>query len=131
VARFDRDLEVAELQLLEQLHLLERRLDESLGLIGLRELLEVLRQRPGVGADPHRNACLLRRLDDERHLVGAADVARVDPHGRDPRVDRLQGERRVEVDVRDHRKRREPDDSPQRLGILDLRHGTADDLATG
>src|SRR5204863_5795088 len=36
---------------------------------------------------------------------------------------------RVEVDVGDHRDRREPHDRLQRLGVLDLRDGAADDLA--
>ena len=35
------------------------------------------------------------------------------------------------MDVRDHRDRREPDDLLQRLGILDLRHRAAHDLAAG
>ena len=61
VARLDRDLEVVEVEPLEQPHLLERRLDERLGLVALGELGQVLRQRAGVGADPHRDAGLLRR----------------------------------------------------------------------
>ena len=43
-------------------------------------------------------------------LVRAADVPRVDAHGGDAGVDRLQREARVEVDVGDHRERREADD---------------------
>ncbi len=64
-----------------------------------------------------------------RDLVGAADVAGVDAHRRDARVDRLQGERGVEVDVGDHRQRREPHDLRQRQRVLRLGHGAADELA--
>src|SRR5262249_4477400 len=49
----------------------------------------------------------------------------------DAGVDRLQGQARVEVDVRDDRDRREPDDAAQRLRVLRLRHRAADDLAAG
>ena len=95
VARLDRDLEVVEVEPLEQPHLLERRLDERLGLVLLRELVEVLRQRAGVGADPHRDPGLLRGLDDELDLVGAADVAGVDADGGDalPRSPSARGSR--------------------------------------
>ena len=64
-------------------------------------------------------------------LSGAADVAGVDPHGGDTRVDRPQREARVEVDVGDDRDRREPDDLRQRVGVLALRHRDARDLAAG
>ena len=129
VRRLDRDLEVAVVELLEDLDLLERLHDERLGRVLARELLEVLRQRAGVGADPHRDARALRRLDDLLGLVRAADVAGVDPHRRDAGVDRLERERGVEMDVRDHRDRRQADDQRQRLRVLELRHRDADDLA--
>jgi hypothetical protein len=129
VARLDRDLEVEVVERLEQPHLLERGLDERLGLVGLGELEQVLGERAGVGADPHRDPGGLGGADDELDLVGAADVARVDPDGRDALLDRLQGEAGVEVDVGDHRDRREAHDPPERLGVLGLRHRDADDLA--
>ena len=129
VARLHRDLEVVVVELLEQAHLLERGLDERLRLVLLGERLEMLRQRARVGADPHRDPRLLRGLDDHRDLVRAADVAGVDPDGGDAALDRLQRERGVEVDVRDHRNRRETDDPRQRLGVLRLRDGDAHDLA--
>ena len=69
--------------------------------------------------------------DDLLDLVGAADVAGVDPHRRDALLDRLQGQARVEVDVRDDRHRRKADDLPERFGVLGLRNGDADDLAAG
>ena len=131
VRGLDRDLEVAVVEPLEDLDLLERLDDERLGRVLARELLEVLRQRAGVGADPHRDPGPLRGLDDLLDLVRPADVAGVDPHGGDAGVDRLERERGVEVDVGDHRDRREPDDQRQRVGVLDLRDGDADDLAAG
>jgi hypothetical protein len=45
VGRLDADLEVAEVELLEQLDLLERGCDERLGLVALGELAQVLGQR--------------------------------------------------------------------------------------
>ena len=68
-------------------------------------------------------------VDDLGDPVGAADVAGVDAHGGDAGVDRLEREARVEVDVGDHRDRAEAHDLPQRLGVLVLRDGAADDLA--
>ena len=53
---------------------------ERLGLILLRELLQVRRQRSGVGADAHGNPGALGRPDNQLDLVGTTDVARVDPH---------------------------------------------------
>jgi hypothetical protein len=97
----------------------------------VRERVQVLRQRPRVGADPHRDPRLLRRSDDLRDLLGPPDVARVDAHGGDAGVDRLQRERGVEVDVGDDGQRREADDAPERFGVLVLRDSAADDLAAG
>ena len=64
-------------------------------------------------------------------LVGAADVAGVDAHGGDARVDRPQRQRGVEVDVGDHRQRRAGDDRRQRVGVGPARHRHADDVAAG
>ena len=129
VRRLDRDLEVAVLEPLEELDLLEGGGDERLGLILLRERMEMLRQRAGVRADTHRDPRLLRRAHDLLDLVGPADVPRVDPDRSDTGVDRLQRERGVEVDVRDDGKRREADDERQGGSVLVLRHGDPDDFA--
>ena len=88
VRGLDGDLEVAVVEPLEDLDLLERLDDERLGRVLARELLEVLRQRPGVRADPHRDPRALCRPDDLLGLVGPADVSGVDPHGVDACVDR-------------------------------------------
>ena len=87
--------------------LLECRLDERLRLVSLGQSRQVLWQRARVSADTHRYTCRLRSLDDQFDLLGAADVARVDADGGDAGVDRLERERGVEVDVGDHRQRRE------------------------
>jgi hypothetical protein len=129
VARLDRDLEVAVVELFEQPDLLQRRLDQRLGLVCLRERGEMLRQRSRVRADAHRDPLRLGRPYDLLDLLRAADVAGVDADGRDPGVDRAQREARVEMDVRDHRDRREADDARQRVGVLRLRNGHPDDLA--
>ncbi len=131
VARLHRDLEIAEVEALEQPHLLERGFDERVGLILLREVVQMLRQRAGVGPDAHRNARLLRGAHDEGDLVGTPDVAGIDAHGGDAGLDRLQGEAGVEVDVGDHRNRGQPDDARQRFRVFELRHSDADDLAAG
>ena len=62
-------------------------------------------------------------------LSGPTDVPGVDANRSDARVDRLQRERGVEVDVRDDRNRRESHDERERGSVLVLRHGDADDLA--
>src|SRR4051812_3223258 len=131
VARLDADLEVAVVEPLEQAHLLQRRLDERLRLVALRELFQVTRERARVGADPHRDPLRLGGADDLLDFVVAADVPGVDPDGGDAGVDRAQSEARVEVDVRDHRERAEADDRGQRVCVVDLRDGDADDLAPG
>ena len=84
-----------------------------------------------VRADPHRRSLRLRGLHDLRGLFGAADVSGIDANGRDSCVDRLERERRVEVDIGDHRDRRKPDDLRQRRRVLVLRNGHARDLAAG
>ena len=103
VRRLDRDLEVAVFELLEELDLLERRRDQRLGLVLLGERVEMLRERARVRADAHRNAGALGGPHHLRDLVRPADVPGVDADGRHAGVDRLEGKRGVEVDVRDDR----------------------------
>ena len=108
--RLDRDLEVSIIQLLEELDLLERGSDERFGLVLLCETGEVLGKGAGVRSDSHGHPGLLRCPHDQLDLVGAADVAGVDPHRCHTCVDRAQSARRIEMDVRNHGNRREPDD---------------------
>jgi hypothetical protein len=65
--------------------------------------MQVLGQRARIDTDPHRHSGGGRLLGHQGHLVGAADVARVEPDAVSAGVDRLQRQRVVEVDVGDHR----------------------------
>ena len=73
----------------------------------------------------------LRQRDHLGDLLRAADVAGVQPHAVGARLDRLQGQRVVEVDVGDHRDRRLRDDALQRLGVLLAGHRHAHDIRAG
>ena len=101
-----RHLEVVEVQALHELDRLHRGGDERLHRVGELELAQVLGQRAGVDADADRRAELLGLRDDLGDLLGAADVARVEPHAVRAGVQGLQRERVVEVDVGDDRDRR-------------------------
>ena len=90
VARLHRDLEVPVVEALEQPHLLERRLDERLGLVApARAPSRCFGSEPEFAPMRIGIACALRGAHDLRDLVRAADVARVDADGRDAGVDRL------------------------------------------
>jgi hypothetical protein len=131
VRRLDGDLEVAEVEPLEQLHLLDRRRDQSLCLVCLRELLEVLRRDPELAPIRIGIPAFFAAATTSSTLSGPADVAGVDPHGGDAGLDRLQGEAGVEVDVRDHGDGAQAHDPGERVGVLDLRDGAANDLTAG
>ena len=131
VRRLDRDLEVGEVERLHQLDELDGGLRERLDGVLALELVEVLGQRAGVDADPHRHARggrLLRHLGD---LVAPADVARVQADAVGAGVDRLEREGVVEVDVGDDRDRRLAHDRLERVGVLLARHGDAHEVGAG
>ena len=71
------------------------------------------------------------RADDLGDLVRAADVAGVQAHAVRARVDRLERQRVVEVDVGDDRDRRLAHDRLQRLDVLVARHRDAHDVRPG
>ena len=131
VRRLDRDLEVGELEALHQLDELHagghQRLDGVLAL----ELVQVLGQRAGVDADPHRRAGRARLVGDLGDLLGPADVARVQADAVRTGVDRLQRQRVVEVDVGDHGDRRLLDDRLERLDVLLARDGDPHEVGAG
>ncbi len=129
--RLDRDLEVVEVEPVHQLDVLDGGLDQRLDRVLALELVQVLGQRAGVDADPDRNPGGLGLVDDHPGLLVAADVARVDPDAVRARVDRLQRERVVEVDVRDDRDRGLRDQARERVDVLLARDGAADDVAAG
>src|SRR4051794_21897405 len=89
----------------------------------------MLRQRPGVHPDPDRRAGGLRALDHLSSFLRPADVARVQPHAMRTRIDRLQRQRMVEVDVGNHGDRRLDHDPAQRVHVLLARDGAAHQVA--
>jgi len=114
----DRDLEVLEVEALHELHELDRGPHQGLDRVLALQLVQVLRQGPGVDTDAHGHTRRLRLVGHLGDLVGAADVARIQPDAVRPGVDRLERQRVVEVDVRDDRDRGLEDDPPQRLDVL-------------
>src|ERR687897_3314143 len=76
VRRLDRDLEVGEVEPLHQLDELDAGLNEGLDGVLALELVQVLGQRAGVDADPHRRAGRAGFVGALCALLGTADVAR-------------------------------------------------------
>jgi hypothetical protein len=131
VGRLDRDLEVGEVETLHQLHELDCRRDKRLHRTLLLQRVEVLGQGAGVDSNPHRHPGGGRPLGHLGHFLAAADVAGVEADAVGAGVDRLEGQRVVEVDVGDHRDRRLGDDRPQRLGVPLAGHGHANQVRPG
>src|SRR5207302_11037637 len=94
-------------------------------------LVDLLRERAGVDADPEGDVPLLGGGDDLHDLLPVDDVARVEAEAGDARLDRGQGQGVVVVDVGDDRQRRALDDRLQGLGRLPVGDRGADDLAAG
>ena len=130
VRRLDRDLEVLEAETVHELHVLEGGTHERLDGVLALELVQVPWQRAGVHADPHRHARSARLVHHLPDLVVPADIARVDPDAVCAGVDRLEGERVVEVDVGDHRDRRLHDDPLERPDVLVARDRAAHQIPT-
>ena len=126
-----RDLEVGEVQALHQLDRLHRGGDQRLDGVVVLELAQVLGQRARVDPDAQRDAELGGALGHLGHLLGAADVAGIEPHAMRTGIERLERQRVVEVDVGDHRDRRLAHDRAQRLDVLLARHGHAHDVGAG
>ena len=121
----DRDLEVLEVQPLHQLHVLLGGGDERLHRLERSSSCRCLGSDPEFTPDAQRHLAALARSTTSRVFSWPADVARVDAHAVGAGVDRLEGQRVVEVDVRDHRDRRLAHDPPQRVHVLVARHGAA------
>ncbi len=62
--------------------------------------------------------------------VAVADVSRIEAHLRNTRLDRLQGEDMVEVNVRHNRDRRLPHDSGHGIGRFPVVHGDPDNVTS-
>ena len=93
VVDLTRDLEVVEVELLEQLDLLDRCGDERLGLCPrCASSCRCSGSEPAFAPMRIGMPFAFAARHDLGRLVGAADVAGVDPHGGDAGVDRLQRE---------------------------------------
>ena len=131
VRRLHADLELVEVVVLEDADMIEPALDHRLRARLAVLLQQVPLQRPGVHPDPHRAAVVPRRLDHLAHPLRRADVARIDPQARRPRLGRLDGAAVVEVDVGDDRHRALAHDLPQRPGRGLVRAGHPHDVGAG
>jgi len=99
VGRLHRNLELVKIQILKDAGVVQRAFNHRIG-AGLAVFFQqVLLQRPGVDADPHRTAVVAGRLNDLLHPVDRADVARVDAQAGGARLGRLDPPAIMEVDV--------------------------------
>ncbi len=128
VRRLHADLELVEIVVLQDADMIEPALDHRLRARLAVFLQEMLLQRPGVDPDPHRAAVVPRRLDHLAHPLHRADVARVDPQARRPRLRRLDRPAVVEVDVGDDRHRTLAHDLAERPGRALVRAGHPHDI---
>ena len=69
------------------------------------EVVRHRRHRAVIHADPNRNAAFFRFGDDLAHILGFADVARIEPEPMDTGVERLERQGVLEVDVGNQRHR--------------------------
>ena len=95
---------IVKAALFEMAHVVNRR---GCKLLGQREIftrLELFVKRTGVHAHTNGNARLTRGLDHSVGLLPAADVARVDAQFRGTAAGRLNGDLRIEMNVRHHGK---------------------------
>ena len=121
VARLDRDLEVVEVEPARAARTSSSAASTSASAWSCcASSWRCFGQRAGVRADPHRDPRRLRGARRPRAtLSGPPMLPGLIRTAATPRLDRLQREARVEVDVGDHRQRREPHDPRQRLGVLE------------
>ncbi len=106
--------------------MVERALDQRLGARLAVFFEQILFERAGVDADPHRAVMVLGRLDDLAHPLRRADVAGVDPEARRAALGRLDRAAIVEMDVGDDRHRHLAHDLLQRKRrfLVRARHRT-------
>ncbi len=128
VGRLHRDLVFVEVVILQDLDMVERALDQSLG-AGLAIFLEqVLFEGARVYADADRAAIGLGRIDHFAHPIGRSDIARVDAQTSRTGIGRFERAFVVEMDVRDDRYAAGADDLLQRGGAFHIGAGHADDV---
>src|SRR5262245_54965898 len=130
--RLDRDQRVVEAERLEDLDVVERLAHAQVDhlVVGGLDLERLpLADRARVDADAHRDAAVLGGADDLLDFLARADVARVDAHLVDALRDRLEGERRREVDVGDERDLDPALDLAERLRLAHRRYRGAHEFA--
>ena len=103
VGRLHADLEVMEVVLLQNVGMIQRALDQRLGVRFAVFFQQMLFQRAGIHANTHRAAMIARGLDDLLHALTAADIAGIDAQARRAAVGSLDRAFVMEMDVRDDR----------------------------
>ena len=103
-----------------------QRLDRIIAL----QRMQMLGQRTRVHPDTHRRPRRLGPRHDLGDLVRTTDVARIQPNAMRARIDRLQRQRMVEMNIGDDRNRRLHHDRLQRLDIPITRHRHPHDVRT-
>ena len=136
VERLERDLDLIEVEVLENLHVLEGVFDH-----GLHQLLALgtpvnllgpcLLDRPGIYPDPNRNLALLTGAHDGLDLLTAADVAGIDSQAVHAGFGRHEGQPVVKVNIGHERRVGARADVAERLAGVLVGHGQAHDVAAG
>ncbi len=103
---------------LQQLDMIERRFDQSIGARLPIFFEQVLFQAAPVHADADRAAIGLRRAHHFGHARRAADIARIDAQTRRARIGGLERPFVMEMDVRNQRHPRRPRDLPECGGAV-------------
>ena len=124
----DRDLDVGEALVLQDLHLRKGALDQRLGSGAAVAGDDAPVERAGVGphADGHPPGG--RLADDGADLPAVTDVAGIQPQSLHPRLECHEGEAVGEVDVGDDGDTRLGDDRRQRPGVALVGHRHTDDV---
>src|SRR5579872_5734 len=128
VVRFEGDDDVVEVELLENADVAQSGFDHAFRSATVT-LDDVRCERTVVDADTDGHAPVFRRAHDFAHLVGIADVARIEAQLIPAGVDRRQRKAMIEMDVRHERQRRTFLDLLARGRRLGIGHRNAHDLA--
>jgi hypothetical protein len=86
-------------------------------------------ERSTVDADANRHATILRLHRHDLHVIGLADVARIEPQAVHSGIEGSEGELVLEMDVGDDRNRRTGNDLRQPLSRFDFVARAANDVA--
>ena len=129
--RLDRDLDLVEADLVEVGDLLLRRLDHRLRRRAAVLLVERRIERAGVHADADRQAAVACLGGDGLDVLGAADVAGIEPQAVHAGLHRRHRHLVLVMDVGDDRHRRARHDLGEPFGRLDLVARAPHDVGTG